>query len=603
VTERGRTAPRARGTGPARWVVGIDLGTTNCVLACVDTQAADAAIEVVPIPQVVRPKQVEARPLLPSFLYLGSPEEAGTLDLPWREGGDVAVGAYARDRGAEVPRRLVASAKSWLCQPGVDRTAAILPWGADAEARRISPLAASAAYLRHLLEVWDTTRAAGEPQARLAEQEVYLTVPASFDASARELTMRAAADAGLERVVLLEEPQAACYAWIAAAGDAWRRQVRVGEVLLVCDVGGGTTDLSLIAVVEEEGVLALRRVAVGDHILLGGDNMDLALAHTLRERLAASGTTLDDWQLRGLVHACRGAKERLLGRDAPAQVPIAVLGRSRRVVGGAIKIELTRADAEQVLVDGFLPRVGADARPARGRRLGLQEMGLPYASDARLTAHLAEFLDRHADAGRPTAVLFNGGVFHAAAMRARVLEVVRDWIGDDVRELGGIDLDQAVARGAAYHGLARRGRGIRIRGGAARGYYLGVELAIPAVPGMAPPIKAVCVVPRGMEEGSEADLPGAEFGLCVGEPTEFRMLGSTSRDGDVLGTELERWDGELEELAPLVTTLPWPEHEGTIVPVRLRVHLTEVGTLEIWCVARDGERRWRLEFGVRAPDA
>jgi len=592
--------------------VGIDLGTTNCVLACADTAgssaergaaAADAPLEVVPVPQIVAAKQIEMRDVLPSFLYLASPEEQGTLDVPWEGSRDFAVGVFARDRGAEVPARLVASAKSWLCHAGVDRTAAILPWGAADDARRISPLDASAAYLRHLRDAWDAARAQGDASARLAAQEIYLTVPASFDASARELTVRAAAEAGLEHVVLLEEPQAACYAWIAGAGEAWRRQVRVGDVILVCDVGGGTTDLSLIAVVDESGALALRRVAVGDHILLGGDNMDLALAYTLRERLAERGTALDDWQLRGLVHACRGAKERLLGAAPPERVPLAVLGRSRRVVGGTLKVELTRADAEQVLVDGFLPRVGVDARPQRGRRVGLQEMGLPYAADARLTAHLAEFLARHADSGRPTAVLFNGGVFNAAAMRTRVLDVVREWLGGDVRELTGTHLDQAVARGAAYHGLARRGQGLRIRGGAARAYYIGVEVAMPAVPGMPPPMKAVCVVPRGMEEGTEADLPRQEFGLCVGEPAEFRMFGSSTREGDALGAELERANGDLEELAPLVTTLPWPAHEGTIVPVRLHVHLTEIGTLELWCVARDGERRWKLEFGVRAADA
>jgi molecular chaperone DnaK (HSP70) len=604
--ERKKSGERMRGgaaAAPARWVVGIDLGTTNSVLACADTTRETPDIEVVPVPQVVQPKLVEAREMLPSFLYLGAAEDAGALDLPWKRGGDVAVGTFARDRGAEVPSRLVASAKSWLCHDGVDRTAPILPWGADADARRISPVAASAAYLRHLRDAWDATHAADDPAARLAAQDIYLTVPASFDASARELTVRAATEAGLEHVTLLEEPQAACYAWIAAAGDAWRRQVRVGEMLLVCDVGGGTVDLSLIAVTEEDGALALRRIAVGDHILLGGDNMDLALAYALRERLGAGGTTLDDWQFRGLVHACRGAKERLLGTAAPERVSLSVLGRSRRVIGSAVKVELTRADAERVLIDGFFPRVATDARPTRGRRVGLQEMGLPYAADPRFTAHLAEFLARHADAGRPTAVLFNGGVFNADAMRARVLAVVRGWIGADVRELTGIHLDQAVARGAAYHGLARRGRGVRIRGGAARAYYLGVEMAMPAVPGMAAPLKAICVVARGLEEGTEVDLPGQEFGLCVGEPAEFRMLGSSQRDGDVVGTELERWNGELEELAPLVTTLPWPEHEGTVVPVRLHVHLTEIGTLEVWCVARDGERRWKLEFGVRAADA
>lgn len=592
----------AREATPARWVVGIDLGTTNCVLAAADTHAATPTIAVLAVPQVVAPKQVEARELLPSFLYLGGPDEVGSLDLPWATGRDVAVGVLARSRGADVPGRLVASAKSWLCHATVDRTAAILPWGAEAGARRISPVAATAAYLSHLRAAWNAAHA-GEKGARLEAQDVYLTVPASFDAAARELTVQAAKEAGLESVTLLEEPQAACYAWIDASGDTWRNDLRAGDVVLVCDVGGGTTDFSLIAATEDSGTLALQRVAVGDHILLGGDNMDLALAYHLRAALASAGTQLDVWQTRALVHASRGAKETLLADGAPATTSIAVLGRSKKVIGGALKTELTRADAERILVDGFFPRVDADARPQRDRRTGLTEMGLPYAADPRLTAHLAEFLARHREAGKPTAVLFNGGVMNADALRTRLLGVLRDWCGPELRELRGIDLDQAVARGAAYHGLARRGRGIRIRGGAARAYYIGVETAMPAVPGMPPPLKAVCLVPQGTEEGTELELPGQEFGLVVGEAAEFRMLGSSSREEDRLGTVLEFWGDEVEELAPLVTTLEWPDHDGTLVPVRLRVHLTEIGTLELWCVARDG-RRWKLEFGVRhAPDA
>jgi molecular chaperone DnaK (HSP70) len=587
---------RASGSAP-RWIVGIDLGTTNCVLAAADTRAEDATITVVPIPQVVASKQVEAHELLPSFLYLAGNDEVGSLDLPWATGRDFAVGVFARARGADVPDRLVASAKSWLCNASVDRTAAILPWGADADARRVSPIAATAAYLAHLRDAWNAAHGA-EKGARLEAQEIYLTVPASFDAAARELTVQAAKDAGLAHVTLLEEPQAACYAWIDASGDAWRSALRSGDLVLVCDVGGGTTDFSLIAAEEEDGTLALRRVAVGDHILLGGDNMDLTLAHGVRRTLAESGSALDVWQGRALVHACRAAKETLLAEGAPAATPVAVLGRSRKVIGGALKTELARADAERILVDGFFPVVAADARPERQRRTGLTEMGLPYAADPRLTAHLAEFLARHRDAGTPTAVLFNGGVMKADALRARLLAVLRSWCGADLRELSGIHLDQAVARGAAYHGLARRGRGIRIRGGAARAYYIGIETAMPAVPGMPPPLKAICLVPQGTEEGSELELPGQEFGLVVGEAAEFRMLGSSSREEDTLGTVLEFWGDEVEELAPLVTTLEWPDHAGTLVPVRLRVHLTEIGTLELWCVARDGHR-WKLEFGVR----
>ncbi len=584
-------------SAPPRWVVGIDLGTTNCVLAAADTRAETATIAVMPIPQVVAPKQVEALDLMPSFLYLAGADEVGSLDLPWASGRDVAVGVLARARGADVPGRLVSSAKSWLCNASVDRHAEILPWGAEEGARRVSPIAATAAYLAHLRDAWNTAHA-GEKGAKLEAQDVYLTVPASFDAAARELTVQAAKDAGLERVTLLEEPQAACYAWIDARGDAWREGLRPGDLVLVCDVGGGTSDFSLIAAEEDAGTLALRRVAVGDHILLGGDNMDLTLAYHVRSALAASGTALDVWQTRALVHAARGAKESLLAADAPDAAPVAVLGRSRKVIGGALKTELARADAERILVDGFFPVVDADARPERDRRAGLTEMGLPYASDPRLTAHLAAFLGRHREAGMPTAVLFNGGVMKADALRRRLLDVLRSWCGAELRELHGIHLDQAVARGAAYHGLARRGRGIRIRGGAARAYYIGIETAMPAVPGMPPPLKAVCLVPQGTEEGTELELPGREFGLVVGEPAEFRMLGSSSREEDTLGTVLELWGDEVEELAPLVTTLEWPDHHGTLVPVRLRVHLTEIGTLELWCVARDG-RRWTLEFGVR----
>ena len=599
---RSTASGSAREASPARWVIGIDLGTTNCVLAAADTQATTPAIAVLPIPQVVAPKQVEARELLPSFLYLGGADEVGSLDLPWASGRDVAVGVLARARGADVPGRLVASAKSWLCHASVDRTAAILPWGAEEGARRISPVAATAAYLSHLRAAWNAAHA-GEKGARLEAQDVYLTVPASFDAAARELTVQAAKEAGLESVTLLEEPQAACYAWIDASGDTWRNDLRAGDVVLVCDVGGGTTDFSLIAATEDAGTLALQRVAVGDHILLGGDNMDLALAYHLRTALASAGTQLDVWQTRALVHASRGAKETLLADGAPDTTSVAVLGRSKKVIGGALKTELARADAERILVDGFFPRVDADARPQRDRRAGLTEMGLPYAADPRLTAHLAEFLARHRDAGTPTAVLFNGGVMNADALRTRLLGVLREWCGPELRELRGINLDQAVARGAAYHGLARRGRGIRIRGGAARAYYIGVETAMPAVPGMPPPLKAVCLVPQGTEEGTELELPGQEFGLVVGEAAEFRMLGSSSREEDRLGTVLDFWGDEVEELAPLVTTLEWPDHDGTLVPVRLRVHLTEIGTLELWCVARDG-RRWKLEFGVRhVPDA
>jgi molecular chaperone DnaK (HSP70) len=573
----------------SRYVVGIDLGTTNTAVAYLDTADGDAA-RVVPFPltQTVAPGLVEARPTLPSFLYVAPEGERAALALPWEPAPSLAVGEHARTRGGEVPARLVASAKSWLCNPAVDRQGAILPWGAGDDVPKISPVDASAAILRHVAAAWAH---AGHPP--LAGEDVLVTVPASFDAVARELTVEAARRAGLPRVTLLEEPQAAFYSYLAHAGDAWRTQLGVGDVVLVCDVGGGTTDFTLIAVGEADGDLVLERIAVGDHILLGGDNMDLALAYALAQKI---GQKLDAWQQRSLTLAARAGKEQLLA-GAAERVPVAILGRGTRLIGGTIKTELARDEVERVLVDGFFPFVGAGDHPQRSRRTGILELGLPYASDAAVTRHLAEFVARHGR--RPTAVLYNGGVMKGAALRRRLHEAIAAWGAPGPRQLGGTDPDLAVAHGAAYYGGVRRGRGVRIRGGVARSYYIGVETAMPAVPGMPPPLRAVCVVPFGTEEGTEANLPDQEFGLVVGEPAEFRFLGSSVRKTDRLGDIVDDLD-DIDELAPLETTLPVAEDAvaGTVVPVRLRSHVTPVGTLELWCVAAGG-KRWKLEINVR----
>ncbi len=601
----------------SRFVVGIDLGTTNCALAYFDTGAGDEpALTHLPLPQVVAPGTVEERPLLPSFLYLPGPNEqpAGALRLPWDPNRDYAVGEFARSFGSQVPTRLVASAKSWLSYAGVDRRQAILPWKAPEGGRKVSPVQASTLYLKHLVESWNGQVARDVRENRLENQDIILTVPASFDAVARELTVEAAREAGLERITLLEEPQAAFYAWIDANQDGWRDQVEIGDVVLVCDVGGGTTDLSLIAVSEESGQLVLTRVAVGEHILLGGDNMDLALAHHAAREFAGRGVKLDAGQMQMLWHSCRLAKETLFASGQPS-APVTVLGRGSRVIGGTLKSDLSRADADKVLVDGFFPRCPPDAVPQRQRTVGLQEIGLPYATDPAVTKHLAQFLGRNNEvltqrtagkrgkkkSAQPAAVLFNGGVFKADPLRQRLLEVLGQWVNPKggVRELAGVDLDRAVAGGAAYYGLVRRGKGIRIRGGTARAYYVGVETSLPAVPGSPPPIKALCVVPFGMEEGTEADVPGQEFGLVVGEPAEFRFLGSTTRRNDSVGTLVEEWEGQVDELTPLATTLEAPGKEGRMVPVHLHSKVTEVGTLELWCISRDNKDRWRLEFNVR----
>jgi Hsp70 protein len=611
----------------SRFIVGIDLGTTNCALACVDTSVPEeqARVQVQEITQLLNAGEPGRRTLLPSFLYIPGDMDfpPGSLVLPWNESPTLVVGDVARRRGAENPARVVASAKSWLSHGGANRTSPILPWGAPAEVTHISPLDAAAEYLRHLAAAFDHDVAQGSSKLALRGQEVLLTVPASFDEDARELTLKAAAVAGLKHVTLLEEPQAAFYAWLDATGDRWRRRVTAGDLILVCDVGGGTTDFSLIAVSERDGDLTLERVAVGEHILLGGDNMDLALARLLQQRLEGGGHRVDTWQLHGLWHQCRLAKESLLTDPAETERPVTLLGRGSRVIGGSVKTTLTRDDVNQVLLEGFFPKVQSSDMPARQRRVGLQELGLPYAADAAVTRHLARFLSRQGGESAaatvirrgpsglacPTHVLFNGGVMKASTLRARVVDALNAWMTqegfaalDERHVLDAPDLDHAVAQGAAYYGLARRGRGIRIRSGAARSYYVGIESAMPAVPGMPAPLKALCVVPFGMEEGTSVSISGMEFGVVVGEPAEFRFLSSTIRKKDRAGALIEDWGDDLLELSPMEVTLPVDGRDETAVPVTLESRMTEVGTLELWCVARDQKQRWKLELNVRERD-
>lgn len=604
------------------YTIGIDLGTTNSVLAYLDyaVDEDERRIDVQPIPQLVNPNEVEEPAALPSFLYAPSELDfpADSLALPWDPTPPQVIGELARKRGAENPVRLVASAKSWLSFAAVNRTEPILPWGSPDDIPKISPVDASTRYLEHLKHAWDHRVAPENAALSLGLQDVLLTVPASFDEEARELTLRAAQQAGLLHVTLLEEPQAAFYAWLESQGDNWRNQVKVGDLILVCDVGGGTTDFSLIAVSDEDGDLTLERVAVGDHILLGGDNMDLALARVLQQRLEKEGHRIDTWQLYSLWHQCRLAKETLLTSPRRKKEVITLLGQGTRLVGGTIQTELTREDLNQVVIDGFFPAVSSSEIPMRQRRIGLQELGLPYAADAAITKHLARFLTqqtpgngepiRHGKNGLacPSQVLFNGGVMQAQGLRDRIVEVLNSWLGDNgfnpIQVLGVSSFDQAVARGAAYYGQARRGRGVRIRSGAPRTYYIGIESAMPAIPGMAAPLKALCVVPFGMEEGAEGQIPEREFGLVVGETAEFRFLSSTVRKQDSMGELIEDWGDDIQEQSPLEVRLELEGQEDTVMPVRLESHVTEVGTLELWCVSRDGEHRWKLEFNIREQD-
>jgi hypothetical protein len=612
-----------------RYAIGIDLGTTHCALSYFNLEQGKPRTSgqpVLPIPQLTGPGTVEEKLLLPSFLYLPSPHEfpSEALALPWDKDRREAVGEFARSHGSKVPSRLVFSAKSWLCHPGVDRKSALLPWQAPEEVHRISPLDASSKYLRHLREAWDYKfgAAQGSPEISLVQQDVIITVPASFDAAARELTLEAAQKAGFPTVTLIEEPQAALYAWLELAGESFRKRVRVGEVILVVDVGGGTTDFSLIAVGERNGEMDLQRLAVGDHILLGGDNMDLALAHAVNQRLAADGRKLDQVQFSALTHACRQAKEDLFANAKLSRVPISIASRGSSLVGGTIRAELRRSQVDELLTNGFFPETPVTELPQTARRTGLAQMALPYAQDPGISRHLASFLTRQARALEnspdapaslraksfvlPTAVLFNGGVFKAGPLKKRLLAVINSWLAGagakPVKELEGADLDLAVARGAAYYGWVRQGHGLRIRGGTARSYYVGVESAMPAVPGMHPPVRALCVAPFGMEEGTQADVPPMEFGLVVGEPTQFRFFSSSVRRADPVGQFVEDAEEskELEELAPIETTLPAQAgKEAPLIPVNLQAAVTELGSLELRCLEKGGPGRWKLELSVR----
>lgn len=572
-----------------KFIIGIDLGTTNCTLAYAEVPAKKELSDLVqfPIRQLIE-REVEGESLsLPSFLYFPLEEE--------KIEGSYCLGTFARDRGAQLPDRLVSSAKSWLCHEGVDRRAPILP---PSEAR-ISPLEVSSALLSHLKAAWETAN----PKVNFAEQTVLVTVPASFDPSARQLVQEAAKLAGYpEGTILLEEPQAAFYSWLQVHEKSWRSQLKLGDLVLVVDIGGGTTDFSLIAVKEKEGDLELERIAVGAHLLLGGDNMDWALAYKAREKLEAAGHNIDDWQLNTLVHICRKAKEQLLSKGAPKSADILIPGRGKKLVGGGLKTTLTQKEALEILVEGFIPLLPATERSAPEARLGLQQVGLPYAQDPRLSAQLARFLAQAGADGKlaiPTALLFNGGALKAEPLRARIEEQLNSWAKEEgknpVKVLSGTDCDYAVSHGAVSYGFARLGHAVRIKSGTSRSYFIGVEDAVPAIPGVARGITAFCIAPLGMEEGSEARLPNKEFHLLLGEKAQFRFFSS---DATVpLGTAVRRWQKELQELHPIEAVLERQEEEGRTVAVTLKSAVTELGVLEIYCQASNG-RLWKLEFNL-----
>jgi hypothetical protein len=622
-----------------KFSLGIDLGTSNSCLSFRDVEGGNA--QAVEVTQVISPGVIGENALLPSALYIPASGEyaRGSLSLPWQEAGgeEAVVGVFARERGALAPDRLVTSAKSWLCNPHVDRYAGILPWNSELEQGKVSPFEASRRYLEHMRQAYAYYLSRQGLGATLEATQVVLTVPASFDEVARTLTHEAAAAAGMDNVTLLEEPQAAFYAWIAHAEEdgtasPWNEQVAPGDLVLVCDVGGGTADFSLIAVAEAPGGLSknleLHRIAVGEHILLGGDNMDLALAYALKGKIEEDGKELDAWQFLALTHAARVAKEKLLSDESVSEVPVAVASRGASLFAKTLTTALTREEVVAILLEGYFPLTEVTEHPAARKSVGLQEYGLDYATEPALSKHLARFLKRglenvksdpklaellapgtdleRAPILRPTAVLFNGGVFEAAIFRQRVLELLNSWMsaGTEVKQLASAGLDVAVSRGAAYYGAVQAsGKGIRIRAGTSRSYYLGLESPAPAVPGYVPPVKGICIVPQGTEEGTELELPGKEFGLVTGEAVEFRFFSSEIRAGDRVGSIVDNAGKSLDELSGLTIILPPIEGlTQPVVPVTLHPAVTEVGTLELWMQHTQSERRWKLEFNLRAKD-
>jgi molecular chaperone DnaK (HSP70) len=588
--------------------IGIDLGTSNCAIARVGDTGHP---ENLPITQAITASSEGEKSLLPSAIYL--PAEGEFPESSSRQ----ILGVFARERGALQPDRLIVSAKSWLCHPHADRRGQILPWGSTTIDRKLSPLEASRDLLAHLLA------SLKKSHPNLAPTHPVITVPASFDEVARGLTLEAAQLAGIPEATLLEEPQAAFYAWLENQGAEWRKQVQSGDLLLVCDVGGGTADFSLIAVTGKGGNLALERVAVGEHLLLGGDNMDLALAHDVSEKLAAAGSVLDDWQFLALVQSTRAAKESLLSDSSLKEVPIAIPTRSSRLIASTLSTTLTREQVDQIVLDGFLPLVAADEMPSLRRAGGLRESGLPYAADAAISKHLARFLTRakanitsspqllesvggsakidSAPLLIPDAVLFNGGVFNASPLRDRVLDQLSRWANRPIRELEGARPDHAVALGAAvYARLRATGQGLRIKSGTARSYYIGMESTGMAVPGRRPITKALCVAPQGMEEGTSHEISDQEFLLYTGETSDFRFFQSEVRAGDQPGQILPD-AAELEESAKLQIEIPPPagHQPGEEIPVHLQARITELGHLELHFLHKPTGERWKLEFNVR----
>ena len=576
------------------FVIGVDLGTSNCAVAYMEpARGSDAPVLDFPVVQAMRPGDIRPGQLLPSAIYLQHPDELppGSYALPWDSAPSSIVGEFARWQGARVPARLITSAKSWLSHPGVDRTAPILPWGALADIDKMSPVESSSKLLLHIRNAWNSEY----PDAPLEKLEVVITVPASFDEAARALTVTAARRAGYEKFTLLEEPQAAFYDFMAHRRQDLAAALEGVSLVLVIDVGGGTSDFTLVEVGEGAD---LKRIAVGEHLMLGGDNMDAAIARRAEEQMTSGGRKLNATQWSELLQASRAAKESLLSPQAGETYHLSVVGEGGRLIGGSMSAKLSREDVERIVLDGFFPYCRSDELPHRTTRVALQEFGLPYAQDPAVTRQLAGFLRAHSAAGPPDAILVNGGVFNSAAIVSRLLQVISQWWPEAarIRILEHDSLELGVARGAAWYGLVRRGLGRRIGGGAAHSFYVGLDTK------RNEEAKALCLIPRGQEEGRTVELGGRTFDLTLGRPVQFPLFTSTS-DKAVSAGEIVTVSEELHPLPPIHTILKSAGGRTGQIPVHLRAVLTEIGTLELWCVSSAVEEQWRLEFELRGSAA
>lgn len=590
-----------------RYIIGIDLGTTNCTMAYAEKESDPIVVKQFAINQQTAPGVKEELFVLPSCLYFPMEEEESRLEVEQDGESRYVIGAFAKTRGEEVPDRLIASSKSWLCQTSFDRRAKNLPFHSKDPQRKASPLEATSRFLKHLKNAWDS-----KMDAPFSEQTVLVTVPASFDPSARQLVQEAASLAGFPETVFLEEPQAAFYAWLGAQGDSWRSKLKVGDDILVVDIGGGTTDFSLIKVEDREGALELTRSLVGPHLLLGGDNIDLSLAYLAKDKLEASGHVIDSWQLTALKHAARKAKEELLQDGSKKKsADISILGRGSKLIGGSLKAKIEKEEALAIILDGFCPVIPSSEKAQPDRRAGVQEAGLPFVSDPRITAQLSKFLTQGADVTVPAFVLFNGGTMKALPLQERILETLALWADEKgaakPQALPGHDLDFAVSIGAVYYGFSKEGKAVRIKSGLSRSYFIGVEEAMPAVPGRKPPVKALCIAPIGMEEGSQALIDSEEFQLAIGETAAFRFFSldkKTLGDGEspCKGMWVNRPEALLNELHPIETTLPKEEGEGPSVFVKMKTRYTELGVLELFFQS-EAKREWKLEFDLRKEEA